>query len=774
MVTHQFDEKDILQLNQNKQSILTPICVLNCEKTFRFLVQSMSNNTIKQRLMVPEQSKSYPLRRAIENNHFNGVLKQIFFNDKFGLIKYKDHEQKTALNRAWSAKQGKVALLILENISSKQDRLTMIQDTGNDITSLQYALWSGDIQCVQFIFNELEYNKKLKSKLLTYKDSTSKSNFHYAAMGGSVECIQALLTKCEDQKQQNELFAEDNEHQTPGFCAVIEGNASAVDFLLKQMNANEKQTFYSTRNASGFDPIGTLSSSHETNYHTKIAEGLTVSKEQIATLKVLIHHLSHDDIHLYPLWLFSAKNDDIEMAKLILNKLSNNEIQAKLINYQATFWVDHFNSAMHECCQYNTPSFLEWLLSIITDDNPMFTIKNYGPRGMYTPLMICAERGHIKCAKIILNKLKNNRKKLNEVLKIEDANGYNAIEIALKTDTKQKVKFAKLIISYFDENDVESIFLPSVQVGDVKLAQLLWDKTNDDIKLQNKLLTKTDNDKYNAFLAVCRYGEYQSLQWLLSLQNDEKENNEQNEENLTQKHVFNQKTPLLLCVENDIRKKQINKKEKKLTEKQKESYFKCVQLIFSKVSNKSYIVFDTTKQGIDCLMYCCLNGNIQSATLILSQLNDKHKKSLVSCVDSNGYNHFHHAVSGGNLELVKMIYKNLFKKFKKEEEVINDSQPLKISLENGYDDIVEYILFTLIKDNKKQIEYLNQHINTAKTERKFTKSIKLWLLNILNQSKSIEEVKTITNIFKWLSLNDESNLAGITMILSKIPFDNDS
>ena len=183
MVTHDFNQQDILALNQRKQSILTSICGINCQKVFKFLTHSFSLDIIKDRLTIPEQSKSYPLRRAIENNHYNGVLKQIFKNDRFGLIKQKDFEGKTPLKICWENQRGKCALLILQNVYEYKERLTMIEYSGGEITSLQYALWSGDVDCCQFLFEQLNYNKKLESKLLTYKTPESKSNFHFACKG---------------------------------------------------------------------------------------------------------------------------------------------------------------------------------------------------------------------------------------------------------------------------------------------------------------------------------------------------------------------------------------------------------------------------------------------------------------------------------------------------------------------------------------------------------------------------------------------------------------
>ena len=173
MCTHHFNQSDILQLNPQKQSILTPICVLNCEKTLNFLIKSMSLKVIRDRLIKPDQSKGYPLERAIINNHYNGVLKLIFNGDKFNLINYRDQQQSTPLLLCWANKKGKCALLILENITNRKQLTSMIESTGSNMTSLQYALRTGDIDCVQFIFDQLDDNEKLKSKLLSYKGSSS-------------------------------------------------------------------------------------------------------------------------------------------------------------------------------------------------------------------------------------------------------------------------------------------------------------------------------------------------------------------------------------------------------------------------------------------------------------------------------------------------------------------------------------------------------------------------------------------------------------------------
>eukprot|EP01084_Bolivina_argentea_P081729 147967_1 len=723
----------------------------------------MPKDVIKERLMIPEQSKSYPLRRAIENNHYNGVLKEIFKKDQFNLIQLKDHEQKNALNRCWDSKNGKVALLILQNISSMHDRIKLIEYTGTENTSLQYALQSGDLELVLFIFQQLDGNQKLKSKLLKYKDSKLQNNFHYAAKGGNVDCIKLLISKCENDKQRKHLFAEDNGSRAPAFVAIMDGKVNAADFFLKQMDQDQKTKFYNTR-VDNKDPIKYLRDNGEE------------SKEHIETLKVLVSHLKDDDDHLYTTWLFAAKMDDIEMGKLILSKASDEQVKNKIINFKAPHYSDLFNNAMHECCTKNTTKFLEWLLSIISDDNGLITGKNYYTK---TPLMIASENCHAKCCKLILDKIKNNKKIKNELLKHKDAyQERDAIGFVLNSSHKKKEALAKLILNAYDETDFESTFLPCVQLGDIKMLKRIWDKTKNDKELQKKLLSTTDKQKNNCFLLVCTYGKYESLNWLLSLNDDEKDGDLEDEKNLTQKHADNGNTPLLLCVANDKRTKPKGD-EKVLTDEQKENYFKCVQLIFSKVTNKMDLILDTesTKQK-DALMFCCSLANLQTATFLLGQVNDKYKKKLCDRKSKQGggedfeKNHFHHAVKGGNLELVKMIYEKMYKKYGKHKQIINDSNSLNIALREGYDDIVQYLLFSLIRDSKTKVQFLNQHINSAKTERKFTKNIKNWLTTILSQTKIIEDVQDIMNLFKWLLNNSESDsLAGITMILSKMPYD---
>eukprot|EP01084_Bolivina_argentea_P081730 147969_1 len=333
---------------------------------------------------------------------------------------------------------------------------------------------------------------------------------------------------------------------------------------------------------------------------------------------------------------------------------------------------------------------------------------------------------------------------------------------------------AKMIMTFYDENDSESIFLPCLQLGDVKLAQIIWNKIGNDKEMQNKLLNITDKDKYNCFLLVCKNGKFDSLKWLLSLNDDEKDEAKEDAQRLTQKHTNTGKTCLLLSVANDDRKKSTDKKQKLIDENDKAStaigYFKCVELIFKKVQNKESLVFETDNDNCDCLQYACKNGNMETATYILSQINEKSKKILIDRKDSSNFNCFHYAIQGGNMALVDKIWK-LYKKFQKHKQLINDSKPLGIALKNGYTEITEWLLFSVLTDSKKKVKFLNDHVNSAKTSRTFTETIRGWITQILMKEITVvDDVQEITSLFKWF-LTNSSELSGITLILSKIPSD---
>ena len=306
--------------------------------------------------------------------------------------------------------------------------------------------------------------------------------------------------------------------------------------------------------------------------------------------------------------IYAAKNDDVELGKAILNKASSEEFKQSIIDYQATHYSDGFNTCLHQACTKGSIKFLKWILSIISEESPMFTIKNY--YGL-NPLMLTARYSNLKCAKLLLNKLKNNKKILNDVLKQKSGEDIDAVGVSFQEDSKKSRQISKLILSYYNEDEVEAVFLPAIQLGDIKLTQRIWDKTNGDKELQRKILSLQNKDKYNAFQLAAQNGQYESLNWLLSLNDDNKEGDEEDEANLTQQHPISQSTPLILCVQRDIRKKSEDKEAKVLSDEEKENYFKCVQLIFSKVSNKRDLVLSMNSVDKTAMTFACDNANLE-------------------------------------------------------------------------------------------------------------------------------------------------------------------
>ena len=252
---------------------------------------------------------------------------------------------------------------------------------------------------------------------------------------------------------------------------------------------------------------------------------------------------------------------------------------------------------------------------------------------------------NIKAIKMIMNKIKDNVKFKNQVLSLQSDGGYDAMQYALLSSKKKRAKTAKALMEFYDEDDLEAIFLPAVQLGDIKLLQNIWKKTKGDKQYQKKLLSIEDARKSNAFFLVCKNGSFKTLEWLLSLNDDEKDGDKEDEQNLLQTHPRSKITPLLLCV---------TKSRSRLTEEQNENYHRCVQLIFSKVSNKRSLIFDTTESGQDALMISCQCGDLPTTNFLLSQINDRDKKQLIGLKDKNEYTHLN-TPFGGKLKLLNYL-----------------------------------------------------------------------------------------------------------------------
>ena len=152
---------------------------------------------------------------------------------------------------------------------------------------------------------------------------------------------------------------------------------------------------------------------------------------------------------------------------------------------------------------------------------------NYEQR---SPLVEAAKNSALRITKDILEKLDGDKKILNEILTMKDNQKLLPIQRALRSSHKNSERCAKIIISYYgDDSDAEQIFLPCLQLGDMKLAQKLWDRTKGDDALKKRLIETKDMDGYNCFQLVCKNGQYDCLKWLLSLNDDNDEEADEDE-----------------------------------------------------------------------------------------------------------------------------------------------------------------------------------------------------------------------------------------------------
>eukprot|EP01083_Nonionella_stella_P314033 1129763_1 len=765
MVTHAFNTKLLLQMNQKNQSIFTSICSANGVKLFKYLIKIILPMKLKERLVFPDQSGTYPLLRAIKNNHYNGVLKCVF-NHEFlqkALINDCDASGKTPLQQCWFQRKLKCALLILNTVQSEKEILKMITtripckhdwNMNSDMTCLQSALYLGDMECIQFLFDQTKRDQNTMQQLLGDKESSA--NFHYACRSGKIDCLRLLIPEC-NEEQRVKLFV--NVFWpcrcSPLFNAVNAGSPECTEFILSQMSDDQKQTFFG-----------------ETGYNFTIKQYVTpihsstlyTSKRHIETLKVMIAHLSNDHADLGSAFLYAARNDDVELGKLILTKASNHEAVLNIVNISR----DKLHCVLHACAKYNSLNFLKYLLEIISAENAQFVMKDEWYRNIdmgydnewygYSPLMIAARQCNIKCCQMILNKLKNDTSLLNKVLKMKNEEEATALELAAISTYKNNVKCARAIIEYYAKDDIESVFMPCVQLGDLRLVQSIWKKAENDIEMQNRLLSATDKDKNNCFLLAAKNGNAACLKWLLSI------NQEERETMVMQKHTTTGMTALMLAVSNDDRKKDT---KKELTEEERQSYFACVQMMFDTVKSKKELLFEADNNHKNALMYSCDNANEQTTDYLLSQIDEKEQMVIIGREDSKNLNCFHYSLMGGNIDLVRMIFKD--------QTLMEDHTALSLALKNGYSDITEWILFSILHDTKQKVHFLNQTIVASKPGRQFEARLKQWITRIVdNEVTRFDQVSDITEIFSWLLTHDPIDIACIKLILSKLPTDNHS
>ena len=367
-------------------------------------------------------------------------------------------------------------------------------------------------------------------------------------------------------------------------------------------------------------------------------------------------------------------------------------------------------------------------------------------------LMEAAARCHVKCCHLILNKISAKKKTLRKVLRMRDDSDKTALTLAIDAvDIKpyKRDKCAKLILRHYDlKEDSEDIFLHVYNY-----LILIWHKKYG-IILVTDLIYNRDCYKLPIKMNImrfyfCKNGNYTCLEWLLSL-SEENERKNQDDDNLSQKHETSKMTPLILIVCNDDRKKPRHKHQKGLTKQEKENYYKCAKLIFERIKKPRDLIFEVDDTHKNALQYACLNGNLSTATLILSQLTEKSQRQIVESRDESGYNCFNFAIQGGNLELIETIYE-IFKFHDKERQLMEDSNCLMLALQNGYEDVTEWLLFTFMRDTKIKLKYLNRNISSSRDSKKFESKIKKWITKILDKEVNrIGDVRDIVHIFKWL------------------------
>eukprot|EP01083_Nonionella_stella_P302970 1046824_1 len=502
---------------------------------------------LKERLVFPDQSGSYPLLRAIKNNHYNGILKCIFNHELLQkeLINYCDAFNKTPLQQCWSQWKPKCALLILNIAPSEKQKIKMIATpTANirgvwpwekDMTSLQCALFLADLECVQFIFDQLKRDNKIMHQLLDAGSPhyCARDNFHYACGGGNVDCLKLLISES-DEKARAELWVPHTCAGFPLLDSVAAGSPECTEFLLRQMNDEQINEFFKWHGLRIPTPIVYLTQRYKSEGHSE-------------TLKVMISYVTNDSkAELGCAFLYAARNDNIELGKFILTKASDRNQMLNIVNC-----TEGTTCALHACAENNSLNFLKYLFEIISADNSQFVMKQNNEKQNewygYTGLMIAATKCNIKCCQLILDHLKYDGKLLNQVLKMKNNNHATALELASISTYKNNTKCVQTIIEYYANDDIESVFTPCVQLGDLQMVQSIWNKAGNDTAIQNKLLSAIDKDNNNCFLLAAKNGNEACLEWLLTL------NQEEAERLVMQKHTENGMTALILAVSNDDR-----------------------------------------------------------------------------------------------------------------------------------------------------------------------------------------------------------------------------
>ena len=112
----------------------------------------------------------------------------------------------------------------------------------------------------------------------------------------------------------------------------------------------------------------------------------------------------------------------------------------------------------------------------------------------------------------------------------------------------------------------------------------------------------------------------------------------------------------------------------------------------------------------------------------------------------------------------------LFKKHDKFNQLLDDDKIVRLVLESGDIELSQYILFDLIKKNKKKLRYFNKWINSAKSGREYEEKLKAWIVKILDKEiKTIDTVQNVTSIFLWIIKHSPIDQLCVAIILNKLP-----
>ena len=186
----------------------------------------------------------------------------------------------------------------------------------------------------------------------------------------------------------------------------------------------------------------------------------------------------------------------------------------------------------------------------------------------------------------------------------------------------------------------------------------------------------------------------------------------------------------------------------------------------------------------NALMHCCEHANVQTASFILEQCDDKTKELLIDqeCVTNIGshsldgpmQNCFQAAIIGGNMVLIKKIH-DVYRQFNKAEKLVK-CMPLQLAFHQGAMDVVEWILFEFIKSGEKRVLFLNGAISSCKSGRKLVEHAKRVTTKGLERDlKPIEtqrDIGGIWQLFEWVMKQDDMYCVGL--IMDKLKKDDDA